>query len=299
MMNDVAPLAPVLGVRRDGSVSASSASDLLITIFGELMLPGGRSAWTQTLVETLGLFDVEAKAARQAISRLSNKGWITPERVGRRSKWSLTPWATSLLQRGADRIYAHGEVDRDWDGQWLVLLASVSEQRRTLRPKLNVSLGWAGFGSLGQGVWLCPWADRQREATAILSDLDIGDATLFQSTMTDVGNPRALAERAWELDALAVGYRVFLEAFDEPSADAQPDAQPDAQSASRLLDLVDAWRRFPLQDPSLPAALHDADWPGDAAAQRFRSLRAHWGPAAARWWAAANNSYGEPRSQAG
>jgi phenylacetic acid degradation operon negative regulatory protein len=295
MMNDVAPLAPVLGVRQDGSVSASSASDLLITVFGELMLPGGGSAWTQTLVDTLGLFDVEAKAARQAISRLSNKGWITSERVGRRSKWSLTPWATSLLHRGADRIYAHGEVDRDWDGQWLVLLASVSEQRRTLRPKLNVSLGWAGFGSLGQGVWICPWADRQREATAILRDLDIDNATLFRSTMTDVGDPRALTERAWELDALAVGYRVFLEAFDEPSA----TDWPDAQSTSRLIDLVDAWRRFPLQDPSLPAALHDAEWPGDAAAQRFGSLRSHWGPAAARWWAAADNSYGEPKSQAG
>ncbi|WP_394943367.1 PaaX family transcriptional regulator C-terminal domain-containing protein [uncultured Ilumatobacter sp.] len=291
-MNDAAPLAPVLGVRRDGSTSASSASDLLITVFGELMLPNGDSAWTQTLVRTLGLFDVEAKAARQAISRLSNKGWVTSERVGRRSRWSLTPWATSLLQRGAARIYAHGEVDRDWDGQWLVLLASVPEQRRTLRPKLNVSLGWAGFGSLGQGVWICPWTNREREATAILRDLDIGDATLFRSTMTDVGDPRALAERAWELDALAVGYRVFLEAFDEPSA----TCRPDAQSASRLIDLVDAWRRFPLQDPSLPAALHSSEWPGDAAADRFRVLRAHWGPAAARWWAAENESYGEPTS---
>ena len=256
------------------------------------MLPNGDSAWTQTLVRTLGLFDVEAKAARQAISRLSNKGWVTSERVGRRSRWSLTPWATSLLQRGAARIYAHGEVDRDWDGQWLVLLASVPEQRRTLRPKLNVSLGWAGFGSLGQGVWICPWTNREREATAILRDLDIGDATLFRSTMTDVGDPRALAERAWELDALAVGYRVFLEAFDEPSA----TCRPDAQSASRLIDLVDAWRRFPLQDPSLPAALHSSEWPGDAAADRFRVLRAHWGPAAARWWAAENESYGEPTS---
>ena len=292
MLDDAAPLAPVLGVRRDGSTSASSASDLLITVFGELMLPNGGSAWTQTLVETLGLFDVEAKAARQAISRLSNKGWITSERVGRRSKWSLTPWAVSLLQRGADRIYAHGEANRDWDGRWLVLLASVAEQRRTLRPKLNVSLGWAGFGSLGQGVWICPWADREREATAILRDLDIDDATLFRSTMTDVGNPRALAERAWELDALASGYRGFLAAFDAPST----ANRPDAHSASRLIDLVDAWRRFPLQDPSLPAALHGPEWPGDAATQRFGDLRAHFGTAAARWWAAENDSYGVPTS---
>ncbi|MFT4866610.1 MAG: phenylacetic acid degradation operon negative regulatory protein [Ilumatobacter sp.] len=290
MMIDAAPLAPVLGVRRDGSTTASSASDLLTTVFGELMLPNGGSAWTQTLVETLRLFDVEPKAARQAISRLSNKGWITSERVGRRSKWSLTPWATALLQRGADRIYAHGEADRDWDGQWLVLLASIAEERRTLRPKLNVSLGWAGFGSLGQGLWICPWADREREATAILSDLNIDDATLFRSTMTNVGDPRALAERAWDLGSIGSAYTDFLAAFAEPStAD-----QPDAHSASRLIDLVDAWRRFPLQDPSLPAALHSSGWPGDAAALRFRELRAHWGTAAARWWAAENESYGEP-----
>ncbi|WP_395160721.1 PaaX family transcriptional regulator C-terminal domain-containing protein, partial [Ilumatobacter sp.] len=153
-------------------------------------------------------------------------------------------------------------------------------------------LGWAGFGSLGQGVWICPWADREGEATAILRDLDIDDATLFRSTMTDVGDPQALAERAWDLGALASGYGGFLAAFDEPSA----DNRPDAHSASRLIDLVDAWRRFPLQDPSLPAALHASEWPGDAATQRFRNLRAHWGPAAARWWVAENESYGEPAS---
>lgn len=289
MLDDAAPLAPVLGVRQDGTATASSASDLLITVFGELMLPNGGSAWTQTLVDALGLSDVETKAARQAISRLANKGWITSERVGRRSKWSLTPWATSLLQRGADRIYAHGDSGRRWDGQWLVLLASVPEQRRKLRPKLNVSLGWAGFGSLGQGVWICPWTDREREATAIVREMDIDDATLFRSTMTDVGDPRALAERAWNLDAIASGYFDFLATFDKPAVG---ENQPDGQSVSRLVALVDTRRRFPLLDPSLPTALHRSEWPGDAAAQRFRVLRAHWGTGAARWWEASNTSYG-------
>ena len=86
-----APLASVLGVRSDGAAGSSSASDLLITVFGELMRPAGTAAWTQTLVAALALVDVEEKAARQAISRLADKGWLTSQRVGRRTRWARLP----------------------------------------------------------------------------------------------------------------------------------------------------------------------------------------------------------------
>jgi phenylacetic acid degradation operon negative regulatory protein len=42
------------------------------------------------------------------------------------------------------------------------------------------------------------------------------------------------------------------------------------------LRLIDDWRLFPRIDPGLPAELLPADWPGPAAWQAFRTLRARW-----------------------
>lgn len=278
MRSDSAPLAPLLGVRSDGIAGASSASDLLVTVFGELMRPSDRSAWTQTLVAALALVDVEEKATRQAISRLADKGWLTSERIGRRTRWALTPWATDVLERGAERIYGLGQHTEAWDGKWLVLLASVPESQRAVRGPLGVRLGWAGFGSVGQGVWVCPRNERQAEAAQILSQFGVEGTTMFRSTMTDTGDPVDLARRAWEPDELAAEYEAFLETTKRL---APTDS---ASTTGALLRLVDSWRRFPLLDPDLPAALLPADWPGHTAARTFAQRRARWVPSAIDWW---------------
>lgn len=285
MRFDSAPLAPVLGMRNDGAIGTSSASDLLITVFGELLQPADSPAWTQTLVAALGLVDVEEKAARQAISRLADKGWLTSQRVGRRTRWTLTPWANDVLERGAERIYGLGQRSEDWDGSWLVLLASVPESQRAVRGPLGVRLGWAGFGSLGQGVWLSPRVDREAEVVRVLADVAVEGVTLFRSEMTDVGDATDLARRAWQPDELAAEYEMFLSTVERLSPH---DA---ASTTGDLIRLVDAWRRFPLLDPDLPAELLPPDWPGHVAAQAFSRHRAAWAPTAATWWSTTNADF--------
>src|SRR5262245_18189502 len=46
--------------------SGSSAKALLLTVLGELVLPGGGAVWTQTVVQLLGRLDVGERNARQA-----------------------------------------------------------------------------------------------------------------------------------------------------------------------------------------------------------------------------------------
>jgi phenylacetic acid degradation operon negative regulatory protein len=258
------------------------------------MRPAGARAWTQTLITALGLVGVEDKAARQAISRLSAKGWITSERVGRKSRWQLTDGATDLLTRGAERIYGLGADRRHgtgaWNGEWLVLLASVPESQRQLRSRLAVQLGWAGFGTLGPGVWLSPRVEREAEATSILVRLEVDGAVLFRSTMTDVGNPLDVAARAWPPGVLAHDYETFLAHLDDHNC-TDPSTADRSTAARQLIELVDAWRRFPLVDPDLPVELRPADWPGDRAADAFAELRASWAPAAAAWWSATDGSF--------
>jgi phenylacetic acid degradation operon negative regulatory protein len=139
-------------VIRRREVRHTSARSLLITVLGEFVLPRGRPVWTWVLVDTLAGFGVTEKPARQALARATAEGLLEPERVGRRTRWELTPAARRLLREGARRIYEFGRSERPWDGRWL-LLVSVPAAKRDLRHRLRTRLSWAGFGSPEAGVW--------------------------------------------------------------------------------------------------------------------------------------------------
>ena len=128
---------------------------------------------------------------------------------------------------------------------------------------MAVGLGWVGFGSLGQGVWICPWVDRETEATLVLATAGVADATMFRSTMTNVGDPSTLAERAWGHDEISAEYARFIDRFTVTN-------NPEVKA---LIDLVHEWRRFPLLDPGLPTELLGKEWVGGTAAQLFSHTR--------------------------
>ncbi len=69
-------------VTRRQELGAASARSLLLTVLGEFVLPDGRPVWTAALIDLLGALDVAEKAARQAIMRTSDSGWIEASRVG-------------------------------------------------------------------------------------------------------------------------------------------------------------------------------------------------------------------------
>ena len=73
-------------VTRRQELGAASARSLLLTVLGEFVLPTGHPVWTATLIELLGELDVAEKAARQAIMRTADSGWIEGSRIGRETR---------------------------------------------------------------------------------------------------------------------------------------------------------------------------------------------------------------------
>lgn len=274
-----ASLAPVLGARKDGSARAPSARGLLTTVLGEFVLPRGGSAWTRTLVDALDQLDVREKAARQALARLEDRGWLARERHGRQTRWSLTGSATELLRSGAERIYGFAQRTRNWDGRWIVLLASVPESDRTTRYRMAQGLEWAGFGSIGPGTWISPWIDREGHAVELVQELGL-QATSFVGEVGALGSGPELAASAWDLPALRVEYERFLADTDR----LEPSSLTPERSVAELTALVHRWRRFPFLDPDVPIDLLDDDWPASAAAARFADLRTRLRPRAEAWW---------------
>lgn len=271
----------MLGVRQDARAGVDTSNGLLLTVLGEFVLPHGGRVWTQSLIALLELLDVRDKAARQSLARMHRRGWLDREKVGRRVRWLLTRGSRELLEPGARRIYEFGQRTPEWDGSWIVVLASVPERERKLRYRMTAGLNWAGFGSLGQGVWISPWLDQERAVVELLTSHGI-DATTFRARLGDLGSPRAIAAEAWDLTALRSQYETFL-AETAGLLRRPPDG---GAAAAALTLLVHHWRRFPFLDPDLPAALLPVDWPGPPAARRFADLRAALRTPADVWWEA-------------
>jgi phenylacetic acid degradation operon negative regulatory protein len=256
-----------------------SARALLLTLLGEFVLPGGGAAWTSTLVAAMGLVGVDEAAARQALARSAGCGLLTSRRSGRRTEWTLTAAAARLLTEGTERIYGFAAVPPPWDGRWLLVLTSVPEHNRHLRSRRRARMTWHGFGVLGPGAWVSPWADREPLAAAALDELG-----LTSGARSWVGHPGALGsveERVgeiWDLGGVSGEYEAFVAGVRRVTPDG------DAGAFAALTRLVHEWRHFPAIDPRLPAPLLPEGWPGAEAAGAFSTAHATWRAPAWAWW---------------
>jgi phenylacetic acid degradation operon negative regulatory protein len=269
-----APREPRLSRRH--TAGTDSARGLVFTVLGEFVLPAGGSAWTAAFIDGLARLDIEEKAARQALTRTAADGWLTSERVGRRTRWSLTDRGRHLLIEGTERIYGFTGSPAEWDGQWVVVLARAPETDRAARHVLRTRLGWAGFGPVAPGVWVSPHAERVEDARRALAAAGPSvDGHVFCAGYA-AGDQDALVRQAWELDDIARAYERFRTEFTRTRT---------ADPLGQVIALVHAWRRFPWLDPALPVVLLPRRWSGHRAAALFAQRHAAWSPAARREWA--------------
>ncbi|HEY2603058.1 MAG TPA: PaaX family transcriptional regulator C-terminal domain-containing protein [Thermoleophilaceae bacterium] len=258
---------------RRRSLGAPAARSILLTVLGEYVLPRGDPVWQETLVAALGALDYSEHAARQALARSVRDGWLESERRGRRARVRLTPATAELLSTGAGRIYAFGEP-WEWDGEWLIVVVRVPEARRELRHQLRTQLAWAGLGSLGGGVWLTPHGDREQELSALVDAESAAEVVSFRGHIGSLGEPRKVAEEAWDLDAVAQRYEDFIARFSR----ARPSSAAGCFRAQT--ELVHEWRRFPFLDPDLPGGLLAPGWPRRRAHDLFLDRHQRWATAA-------------------
>jgi phenylacetic acid degradation operon negative regulatory protein len=254
---------------------SESARGLLFTVLGEFVLTGGETAWTSAFIDILHRVGIEEKTTRQALMRTAADGWLDSERVGRRTRWRLTPNAERLLTDGTQRIYGFQPSQPDWDGRWLVVHVRAPETGRSARHHLRTRLLWAGCGGPAPGVWISPHISRQREVEQVIADAGLADeAQIFIGTHAG-GALATMVSQAWDVDTLDASYDEFLTEFESSKA---PDV------LVRTLELVHAWRRFPWIDPTLPTELLPKRWSGDRAAHLFSLRHAKWAVEARAEW---------------
>ncbi len=291
MSRDADSLRPVNDQLRRRSLGAPAARSMLLTMLGEYVLGSEDGVWQEALIAALSALDYKIQAARQALARSVNAGWLSTERLGRRSWVRLTPESEQMLRTGAVRIYRFGQP-WEWDGQWLLVTLRVPEQHREVRHQLRTQLAWAGFGSLRGGLWISPHVERESELAASAASATVAELQSFRAQLGAIGKPHKLIADAWDLDAVAEAYRGFITRFGR----LRPKG-PEAVFRAQTL-LVHDWRKFPFLDPDLPESMLPSGWPRSRAHDVFAERHALWHETAQEHFAALGATSAVRRSAA-
>ena len=76
------PLARIVDqLKREPSRTGS----IVITVFGDAIVPRGGSVWLGTLLQFFEALAIDGSVVRTAMSRLATDGWLKREKVGRNS----------------------------------------------------------------------------------------------------------------------------------------------------------------------------------------------------------------------
>ena len=86
------------------------AGSLIITIFGDAVLPRGGTVWIGSLIRVLADFGVSERLVRTSVFRLTRDNWLDVNQVGRRSYYSLTEDGARRFEQATQRIYSREPV---------------------------------------------------------------------------------------------------------------------------------------------------------------------------------------------
>ena len=67
----------------------SRTGSIVITVFGDAIVPRGGSVWLGTLLAFFETLDIDSGVVRTAMSRLAADGWLERNKVGRNSFYRL------------------------------------------------------------------------------------------------------------------------------------------------------------------------------------------------------------------
>lgn len=244
------------------------AGSLIVTVFGDAVVPRGGVLSLASLLEIMRAFRISDTLVRTALSRLVSDGWFERWKVGRNSYYRLTTQGQDAFAQATQRIYA--DPPQDWRGSFDLLLLENVQDRNVLRAEL---MG-AGYGALG--------ADLMIAASAAFGKAD--SFMRLSAVPADLDTARRLVERAWPLAEIESRYTRFTDTYSGTRAALERGAGFTNLDALlvRIL-LIHDYRRAVLKDPLLPAQLLPEPWAGAAARALCRAVYRSLLPASEQW----------------
>lgn len=211
---------------------------LMISLFGDLAQAPDQHIEGPVLSAIMGGLQVKPEAARVALHRLRNDGWIMSEKAGRTSRHSLTVTGRAECAAANPRIYADPALK---PGHWTLVLTEDSTSGQVAQ------LSRRGFIQLAPRIFAGP-SDADAPPNALVLSADHTPDWLRQQVIPKIQQP---------------GYENLLEALTEVTRKLSPPDDMNAIDIAVLRCLVvHNWRRLVLKHPKLPAPLVDPDGAG-------------------------------------
>ena len=254
------------------------AGSLIISVFGDAVVPRGGRIWLGSLIQLLEPLQVSERLIRTSVFRLAKEEWLQTEPHGRRSDYLLTRTGQRRFEEASRHIYAAQPLA--WDRRWRLILV-VGELAPREREHLRRALFWQGFGVLGADCFVHPNADLGGALDALMADgmSDVLGRLMpmlaAQAGFDLTATHEDMVKKAWNLGQLASAYEDFIAAYQPILEELRLDAQGaiDDQSAFLLrILLIHDYRRLLLRDPELPDVLLPPDWSGQKARRLCKEL---------------------------
>lgn len=249
------------------------SKSLVMTIFGDAIVPHGGQVWLGSLIQLLEPFGVNDRLLRTAVFRLAQENWLVARRDGRRSAYSIPAESLERFRHAYRRIYA--PLTLHWDGSWTIVISASDSIDASQRGVLRKELLWEGYTLIAPGIFGHPSGD-----AAVLEEILVrvgarNKLFVCQAASLATVSARPLRDLigSWDLSGVITGYQAFLAKFQPLLAllQATPEIEPQQAFVIRSL-LTHAYRRVQLHDPQLPVELLPEPWPGAAAYELARAI---------------------------
>jgi phenylacetic acid degradation operon negative regulatory protein len=247
------------------------AGSLIVTLFGDSIMPRGGAVTLGSLISLAAPFGLNERLVRTATARLAKDRWLESHRAGKLSEYHLSHDGRERFAEATRRIYS--EPDTPWSGRWTVIV--LPPMRAAERKELRQELIWRGFGELSTNVFAHPELDARSLGLPTRPAGLLAKVIVFDASLADDDAPQRLVALGWDLEELGVRYQGFVKRFERVLAalHGAPSLDPQACFIVRTL-LIHEYRRLHLRDPLLPQRLLRANWPGVQAATVCRDIYA-------------------------
>lgn len=222
---------------------------VIITLFGDAILPRGGAVSSQTVQTIMQRLGVEPGAVRTAFSRLANDGWVQREKQGRSSFYRLAPDGVKPFADASRLIYATPQLRKttSTSSSFVVL---IGDRETPGKNWLDERLQTNDAFEIRSNIYLTRTPSKQKLGELV-------DAGFFTVSGKASHLSPSLAKRL-QLDELANEYRQLISRF-KPLMKRTPADGLDAMAARCLL--IHSWRRVLLRTPALASTIMPPDWP--------------------------------------
>src|SRR5262249_45471984 len=125
---------PLDRIIKDLKREPSRTGSIIITVFGDAIVPRGGAVWLGTLLGFCEALDMEASGVRAAMSRLTADGWFERSKLGRNSFYRLVQRGRQTFETATRHIY--DPPPSNWTGRFELLLIGNGEDRDAAREAL-------------------------------------------------------------------------------------------------------------------------------------------------------------------